>query len=198
MSTPDVAFEDERVAALERIAREIREHECDQEVCASATNAVPGEGSADARVMVVGEAPGAAEDRQGRPFVGAAGRFLAELLGLAGLTREEVFITNVLKHRPPGNRNPRAAEVAHALPWLEAQLDVIDPELVVSLGRHALLVFAPDAKISDVHGTEISAAGRRVFPLFHPAAALHRQELRETLQEDARRLGQALAGHRPA
>ena len=196
MSAP--SLEDDRAEALARIAREIREHDCDEEICAAATNAVPGEGNPDARVMLVGEAPGAAEDREGRPFVGSAGRFLAELLALAGLTREDVFVTNVLKHRPPGNRNPRAAEVAHALPWLEAQLDVVDPELVVPMGRHALLVFAPDAKISDVHGTEISAAGRRVFPLFHPAAALHRVALRETLREDARRLGELLAAKRRA
>ncbi len=143
--------------------------------------------------MVVGEAPGAAEDREGRPFVGAAGRFLAELLGLAGLRREEVFIANVLKHRPPGNRNPRAREVAHELPWLEAQLDLVDPELVVPMGRHALVIFAPDAKISEVHGTELSARGRRVLPLFHPAAALHRQALRETLRTDAQELGRVLA-----
>ena len=184
----------DRQAALEALAHEIRAHRgCGFEPCETATNAVPGEGPADARVMLVGEAPGASEDRQGRPFVGAAGRFLAELLGLAGLSREEVFLANVLKHRPPGNRDPRAREVAHELPWLEAQLELVDPELVVPLGRHALVVFAPDARISEVHGTEVSGAGRRLFPLMHPAAALHRQELRETLQADARELGRLLA-----
>jgi uracil-DNA glycosylase family 4 len=185
----------ERQAALDALAQEIRDHGgCGFEPCETATHAVPGEGPADARVMVVGEAPGAAEDREGRPFVGAAGRFLAELLGLAGLSREEVFVANVLKHRPPGNRNPRAREVAHELPWLEAQLELVDPELVVPMGRHALVVFAREARISDVHGTELSAAGRRLFPLFHPAAALHRQELRETLRDDAVALGRVLAG----
>ena len=189
----------DRQAALDALAEEIRGHGgCGFEPCETATNAVPGEGPADARVMIVGEAPGASEDRRGRPFVGAAGRLLAELLELAGLRREEVFIGNVLKHRPPGNRNPRAAEVAHELPWLEAQLALVDPELVVPMGRHALVVFAPEAKISEVHGTEISAAGRRLFPLFHPAAALHREELRDTLRADAEALGRVLAARPPA
>ena len=102
--------------------------------------------------MLVGEAPGANEDRVGRPFVGAAGKFLDTLLVEAGLAREDVFITNVLKPRPPGNRDPRADEVAHSWPWLEAQLAVIEPELVVPLGRHALARFDPAAKIADVHG----------------------------------------------
>jgi DNA polymerase len=192
MSDPDVSFESDRAKALVRIAADIRGHTCDVELCHGATQPVPGDGNPDARVMLVGEAPGAAEDQAGRPFVGAAGRFLAELLGLAGLTREEVFVTNVVKHRPPGNRDPRAKEIAHQLPWLEAQLDVVDPEIVVPLGRHALAVFAPDAKISEVHGTEIDGAGRRLFPLFHPAAALRRQGLRETLLDDARALGRVL------
>lgn len=184
----------DRTAALEELAQEIRAHRgCGFEPCETATRAVPGEGPADARVMLVAEAPGAAEDREGRPFVGAAGRLLAELLGHAGLRREDVFIANVLKHRPPRNRSPRAAEVAHELPWLEAQLALVDPEVVVPLGRHALAVFAPGAKISEVHGTELTSTGRRLVPLFHPAAALHRQALRETLVADARELGHLLA-----
>jgi DNA polymerase len=151
---------------------------------------VPGEGGEDARVVIVGEAPGATEDRTGRPFVGNAGRLLDELLGEAGLRREDVFITNVLKARPPGNRDPRAAEVAHHRPWLEAQLDVIQPELIVPLGRHALRHFAPEAKIGEVHGTRV---GDNLFPLYHPAAALHNPKLRETLREDARALGAQLS-----
>jgi uracil-DNA glycosylase family 4 len=184
----------DRGSALDALAQEIRGHGgCGFEPCETATKAVPGEGPADARVMLVAEAPGASEDREGRPFVGAAGRFLAELLGHAGLRREDVFLANVLKHRPPKNRDPRSAEIAHELPWLEAQLALVDPEVVVPLGRHALAVFAPGAKISEVHGTEVTAAGRRLVPLFHPAAALHRQALRETLIADARELGRLLA-----
>ena len=113
---------------------------------------MPGEGNPDARIVLVGEAPGANEDRVGRPFVGAAGKLLDKLLIEAGLAREDVFITNVLKARPPGNRDPRADEVAHSWPWLEAQLAVIEPELIVPLGRHALARFDPAAKIADVHG----------------------------------------------
>jgi uracil-DNA glycosylase family 4 len=152
---------------------------------------VPGEGDPDADIMIVGEAPGASEDKQGRPFVGRAGKLLDELLAEAGLGRSDVYITNVVKARPPGNRDPRADEVAHHMPWLEAQLALIQPRLIVPLGRHALAHFSDSAKISDVHGTEITERGRTLFPLYHPAAALHNQSLRGTLFEDARALGRA-------
>ena len=187
---------------LDAIAAEIRGHlPCGYEVCESCTTFVPGEGDPDARVVLVGEAPGANEDRLGRPFVGAAGRFLDTLLAAAALSREEVFITNVLKARPPGNRDPRADEVAHAWPWLEAQLAVIEPELIVPLGRHALARFDPAARIAEVHGRPHEAGGRRLFPLYHPAAALHGGKLRSALIEDARALRAALRsspGSRPA
>ncbi|HEY3019181.1 MAG TPA: uracil-DNA glycosylase [Solirubrobacteraceae bacterium] len=182
-------------AELDAIAEEIRTHSpCGFEACETCTHFVPGEGSAEARIVIVGEAPGASEDKAGRPFVGRAGKLLDDLLGEAGIARADVFITNVLKARPPGNRDPRADEVAHHWPWLERQLAVIEPELLVPLGRHALARFAPDAKISEVHGTAIPAAGDlpALFPLFHPAAALYRLQLRETLFEDARRLGAVL------
>ena len=143
--------------------------------------------------MVVGEAPGRNEDEQGRPFVGRAGKLLDELLAEAGLEREQVFITNVVKARPPGNRDPRAAEVAHHMPWLEAQLALIQPRLVVPLGRHALARFDPAAKIADVHGRPHRAGGRELFPLYHPAAALHGGKLRAALVEDARALGRRLS-----
>ena len=154
---------------------------------------VPGEGASDADIMIVGEAPGASEDKQGRPFVGRAGKLLDELLAEAGLERDQVYITNVVKARPPGNRDPRADEVAHHMPWLETQLALIQPKLVVPLGRHALAHFSDSAKISEVHGTEITERGRTLFPLYHPAAALHNQSLRATLVEDARALGRAVS-----
>ncbi len=183
---------------LEAIAAEIRVHRgCGFEPCETCTNPVPGEGDPEARVMVVGEAPGANEDKQGRPFVGASGRRLDALLAEAGLSREEVFITNVLKARPPGNRDPRADEVAHSWPWLRAQLEAIEPELLVPLGRHALRRFAPDLKIGEVHGRLVEVDGLRLFPLYHPAAALHNQSLRATLEEDARRLGVELRENPP-
>ncbi|MEA2277046.1 MAG: uracil-DNA glycosylase [Solirubrobacteraceae bacterium] len=178
---------------LDAIAEEIRNHvPCGFEICEQATNLVPGEGSATADVVIVGEAPGASEDREGRPFVGRAGRLLDELLAEAGLRREDVFITNVVKARPPGNRDPRAAEVAHHLPWLEAQLEVIRPRLLVPLGRHALARFVDDVKIGEVHGQLLERDGRTLFPMYHPAAALHNQRLRSTLVHDAQALGQAL------
>jgi DNA polymerase len=184
-----------RAAALEAIAEAIRTHRgCGQEPCEQALNLVPGEGSPDAAVVVVGEAPGAAEDRAGRPFVGSSGKLLDSLLAAAGLARESVFITNVVKARPPGNRDPRRDEIAHHLPWLVAQLEIIQPQLIVPLGRHALGHFATGLKISEAHGRVIERDGRRIFPLYHPAAALHRPPLRETLYEDARALGAALAG----
>jgi uracil-DNA glycosylase len=182
-----------RQERLDAIAAEIRGHRpCGFEPCESCTSFVPGEGSPDARVVLVGEAPGANEDRLGRPFVGAAGKFLDTLLAEAGLAREETYITNVLKSRPPGNRDPRAGEVAHSWPWLEAELDVIRPALIVPLGRHALARFDPAAKIADVHGRHLHAGGRALFPLYHPAAALHGGKLRSALVEDARRLGESL------
>jgi uracil-DNA glycosylase family 4 len=185
-------------ARLEAIAEEIRAHVgCGCEPCETCTTFVPGEGSARARVVVVGEAPGAREDAAGRPFVGAAGKILDGLLAEAGLRREDVFITNVVKARPPGNRDPRADEVAHHWAWLERQLEVIGPELVVPLGRHALKRFAPDAKIGEVHGTRIEAGGRALFPLYHPAAALHNPRLLPVLHEDAARLGAALRSGGP-
>ena len=178
---------------LEALREEIRAHGgCGFEVCESATHMVPGEGSATAEVMLVGEAPGASEDRTGRPFVGNAGKLLDRLLEEAGLQRDDVFITNVVKARPPGNRDPRAAEVAHSWPWLEAQLAVIEPELVVPLGRHALARFAPDAKITQEHGRVLERNGRMLFPMFHPAAALRNPKLRATLHEDAQALREAL------
>jgi uracil-DNA glycosylase len=183
-----------RQRLLDAIAEEIRAHGgCGFDVCAQATNMVPGEGSASAEVVVVGEAPGANEDAQGRPFVGRAGKLLDELLAEAGLAREEVFITNVLKARPPGNRDPRADEIAHHLAWLQAQLEVIQPRLLVPVGRHALKRFAPGAAIGEVHGRVLEVDGRTLFPMYHPAAAMHNQRLLPTLIADARTLGEVLA-----
>src|SRR3954447_20708090 len=142
------------VSALRAIADEIRTHrDCEFEVCSTCTNFVPGEGSPAAEVVIVGEAPGATEDAEGRPFVGRAGRLLDEVLAEAGLVRGDVWITNVVKARPPGNRDPKAGEVAHWMPVLEREVAIIEPRLIVPLGRHALKHFAPLAKIGEVHGT---------------------------------------------
>ena len=179
---------------LAQLNEHIRTHSgCGFESCENATNMVPGEGSEAADVMIVGEAPGASEDAQGRPFVGRAGKLLDQLLAEAGMERGDVFITNVVKARPPGNRDPKRAEVEHWMPVLEEQLALVSPRLVVPLGRHALAHFAPGAKISQVHGTLLLERDRALYPLYHPAAALRAPPLRETLFEDARRLPEALA-----
>jgi DNA polymerase len=160
---------------------------CGFEPCETATRMVPGEGNPLAAVMFVGEAPGADEDRLGRPFVGRAGRLLDELLGEAGLARADVWITNVVKARPPKNRDPKTPEIAHWMPWLQREVELIRPRVIVPLGRHALKHFAPTARIAEVHGKLLEG---RLFPLYHPAAAMYNQSLRATLFEDARALGE--------
>ena len=183
----------DKAARLEAIAADLRGHvPCGFDICEQATNLVPGAGSPDARVVFVGEAPGASEDKQGVPFVGAAGKLLDTLLPEAGLVRDDVFITNVVKARPPKNRDPRPAEVEHHLPWLVAQLDVIAPEVVVPLGRHATARFVEDVTITNAHGRAFERDGRTIMPWYHPAAAIYNRSLREALVEDARRLGETL------
>jgi uracil-DNA glycosylase family 4 len=176
---------------LESLREEIRAHRgCGFAICADATQLVPGDGPADATVMLVGEAPGASEDAQGRPFVGRAGQLLDLALEQAGLDRAAVYVTNVVKARPPGNRDPRPDEVAHHQPWLEAELALLRPRVVVPLGRHALRHFAPGLQISQAHGQAVALDGRTLFPLYHPAAALRSTKLREVLFADARKLSQ--------
>jgi uracil-DNA glycosylase len=182
-------------AELEAIAEEIRAHAgCGSEPCESCGRFVPGEGDARADVVLVGEAPGASEDEAGRPFVGRAGRLLDELLEAAGLRRSDVFITNVVKARPPGNRDPRPDEIAHHRPWLDRQLAVIRPRVIVPLGRHALACFLPGVRIGEVHGQplEVGPGEPVLFPLYHPAAGLRSTKLRATLFDDVRRLRAAL------
>jgi uracil-DNA glycosylase family 4 len=183
--------------ALDDLAEEIRAHkgaDCGFEVCETCTQLVPGTGPASAEIVIVGEAPGAREDAAGVPFVGAAGKLLDTLLAEAGIPREAVFITNVVKARPPRNRDPKKDEVAHHWPWLERQLEIIRPQLLVPLGRHALARFAPEAKIAEVHGARLEGEeGRALFPLYHPAAALYNGGLRATLFEDAQALRAALS-----
>ena len=180
-------------AELHRIAEEIRTHlPCGFEPCETCTHFVPGEGNPTADLVLVGEAPGASEDSSGRPFVGNAGRLLDRLLEDAGVQREDVFITNVVKALPPKNRDPKKDEVEHHLPWLQAQLQIIDPQVIVPLGRHAMGRFVDGVTITEAHGRSYERDGRTIVPWFHPAAALHNQSLRETLVEDARALGETL------
>lgn len=164
-------------------AKILRDNVCPQ-LAKSATQLVFGNGSADADIVFVGEAPGKNEDLQGKPFVGAAGKFLDEMLAQIGLKREAVYITNIVKYRPPNNRDPLPDEKAAFLPYLQAQLAVIQPLLVVTLGRHSLNCFLPDLQISHVHGQPKRYAGQVYLPLFHPAAALYNGRMRAVLVED--------------
>ena len=148
------------------------------------TNAVPGSGSAEAQIMFVGEAPGFHEDQQGLPFVGRAGKLLDQLLSQIGLTRGEVFVANVIKHRPPENRDPFPDEVKACKPYLDRQLEIIDPQVIVSLGRFGLNYFFPDGKISQDHGVPRFLGLRLIFPVYHPAAALRNPEVMKSLRVD--------------
>jgi len=154
----------------------------------SRKHAVPGEGPADADMMFIGEGPGFHENEQGRPFVGAAGRFLEELLGTIGLKREDVFITNIVKCRPPGNRDPREAEIEACNEYLERQIQAINPKVIVTLGRFSMGRFIHNAKISHVHGQPMRIKGRLVVPMYHPAAALHQGSLRPVIESDFAKL----------
>ena len=163
------------------------------------TRSVPGEGSPTAEIVLVGEDPGATEDVEGRPFVGAAGRLLGGLLALIGLRREDVYILNVVKCHPPANRDPDPEEISACAPFLRRQMAILDPLVVAPLGRHALRTFAPDAKISAAHGSVVAPApdapipsDATLLPLYHPAAALHNGALRPTLERDVAALARAL------
>jgi uracil-DNA glycosylase len=188
---------DEVLGALDALRREVEA--CTLcELHATRTRAVPGEGDPGSDLMFVGEAPGYHEDQQGRPFVGQAGRLLEELLASIGLTREQVFIANVLKSRPPNNRDPRPEEIAACQPYLWRQIELVGPKVICTLGNHATkLLTGSSAGITTVHGRPqvFQVAGRSMFlyPIFHPAAALYTPAMLATLKEDIGRLPDLLA-----
>ncbi len=158
----------------------------------SRTRPVPGEGPEDAEIMFIGEAPGFHEDRQGRPFVGASGHFLDELLEEIGLSRKDVFITNVVKCRPPGNRDPKPEELKACAPYLNEQIAIIKPKLIVTLGRFSMERYFPGESISRIHG-QYKRIGNTVYlPLFHPAAALRQRRWKEDLREDFHKIPELL------
>jgi DNA polymerase len=169
--------------SLERVAAEVK-------VCTkcplsqSRTNAVPGEGPAHARILFIGEGPGFHEDRQGRPFVGASGQYLEQLLAGINMRREEVFITNVVKCRPPGNRDPMPNEIIACKEYLDRQLALIKPSVVVTLGRYSMERFFPGQSISRIHGIPKRVGDVFYLPLYHPAAALRRPDWRQQMEED--------------
>ena len=168
----------------------------------SRKKAVPGEGPANAEIMFIGEGPGFHENEQGRPFVGAAGKFLEELLASIGLKREQVFIGNVVKCRPPSNRDPMPEELNACSEYLDRQIAAINPKVIVTLGRFSMARFLPNAKISEIHGQAFQVKGHLVVPMFHPAAALHQPSLKPYVVEDFNRLpdliSQATASQKPA
>jgi DNA polymerase len=158
----------------------------------SRTNAVPGEGPENAEVMFIGEAPGFHEDRQGRPFVGAAGQYLDELLGMMGMDRGKVYITNVVKCRPPQNRDPLPQEMEACRPYLDRQIQLIKPKVIITISRFAMMRWFPDKKISEIHGKPKRFGDLVVVPMYHPAAALHQPSLKATLEADFKRVPQIL------
>jgi DNA polymerase len=160
----------------------------DCDLCHTRSHAVPGEGPEDAEIMFVGEAPGFYEDQQARPFVGPAGRFLEELLASVGLRRDQVFIANVIKCRPPENRDPLPKEIEACRKWLAHQIELIKPKVIATLGRYSLAWFFPGESIGRIHGQPRYRDGTCFLPLYHPAAALHAGNMRRTIEEDFRRL----------
>lgn len=185
---------------LDKIKQQILDDQVCPELAKTATQLVFGDGNPDAQLLFIGEAPGKNEDLQGKPFVGAAGKFLNEMLEGIGMKRDDVYITNIVKYRPPNNRDPLPEEKKAFLPYLQAQLEVIQPVMVATLGRHSLGCFLPDLQISKVHGRpkRISLRFRHgsskegykiiVLPLFHPAAALYNGGMRQTLIDDFARI----------
>ncbi len=191
-------------AQLDAIKQQILDGDVCPELAVQATQLVFGDGNPDAKIVFIGEAPGKNEDIQGTPFVGAAGKFLNEMLASIGVKREDVYITNIVKYRPPDNRDPLPEEKKAFLPYLQAQLEVIQPLVVVTLGRHSLNCFLPDLQISKIHGEpkrmrlrfkQGDPAGFPIIilPLFHPAAALYNGSMRATLEEDFMRIPAVLA-----
>ena len=155
--------------------------------------AVPGEGPADAEIMFIGEGPGFHENEQGRPFVGAAGKFLDELLAAINMRRADVFIGNVVKCRPPSNRDPLPEELSACAGYLERQIQAINPKVIVTLGRFSMAHFLPNARIGEIHGQAVRIKGRLIVAMYHPAAALHQQSLRPTIEADFARLPELIA-----
>lgn len=182
---------DNRLANYQALVQDIKQHTCS--LRAGCIQAVPGEGNLHSPVVFVGEGPGKTEDELGRPFVGAAGKLLSEGLERIGWTREDVYITNIVKCRPPDNRDPLPEEVAEHKPFLERELELIQPKLIVLLGRHALQWFLPGEKISQLRGTAKRQGKNIFFAMYHPAAALYDPRLKETLFADFKRLPAVLS-----
>jgi len=165
----------------------------DCELAKYRTKVVPGEGAEDADLLFIGEAPGWHEDQQGRPFVGPAGQFLDQLLASIDLRREEVYIANVIKCRPPQNRDPLPAEIQNCRKWLDRQIEIIQPQMIITLGRYSLAQYFPNQSIGKIHGKPRKSGGVIYYPMYHPAAALHQGSLRRTIEAEMLKIPQILA-----
>jgi uracil-DNA glycosylase family 4 len=180
------------MSALNELNQEIeRCQKC--EIAKYRNRAVPGEGAEDAAIMFIGEAPGWHEDQQGRPFVGPAGKFLDELLASIGLSRQQVYIANVIKCRPQGNRDPLPTEIQNCRPYLNQQIELIKPKMIVTLGRYSMAMFFPGKSISKIHGTAQKRDNVIYYAMYHPAAALHQASLRTAIEEDMAKIPKLLA-----
>jgi uracil-DNA glycosylase family 4 len=180
------------MSALTELYRQIELcHKCD--IARLRTKVVPGEGAENAGIMFIGEAPGFHEDQQGRPFVGQAGQFLDKLLASIHLDRRQVYIANVIKCRPPDNREPLPTEIQNCRPWLDSQIGIIRPKMIVTLGRYSMAPYFPGKTISKIHGTAEKRDGVIYFAMYHPAAALHQQSLRQDIEKDIQKIPAILA-----
>lgn len=179
---------DDKQQQLDRVRADLLEKNICSELAATATNLVMGDGNINADIVFIGEAPGKNEDEQGLPFVGAAGKFLNEMLASASMQRSDVYITNIVKYRPPSNRDPFPDEKKAFWPYLLKQLQIIKPKVVITLGRHSMEYFLPDMRISQIHGQpkriQFGDDKLVIIPLYHPAAALYNGSMRQTLIDD--------------
>jgi len=181
------------MSALSELCQEITTCRKCQVLAETRNKVVPGEGAEDSDIMFIGEAPGWHEDQQGRPFVGPAGLFLNQLITSIGLSREQVYIANVIKCRPPDNRDPLPEEVLNCRHWLEHQIKLIQPKMIVTLGRYSMAMFFPNKSISKIHGTAQKGDNVIYYAMYHPAAALHQQSLRQAIEADMLKIPSLLA-----
>jgi len=181
------------MSALSELCQEIALCQQCEVLAENRTRVVPGDGSEDADIMFIGEAPGWHEDQQGRPFVGPAGLFLEQLLTSINLKREQVYISNVIKCRPVGNRDPLPSEIHNCRKWLDRQIELIRPKIIVTLGRYSMALFFPGKSISKIHGTAQKRDNIIYYAMYHPAAALHQQSLRRAIEEDMLKIPSLLA-----
>jgi uracil-DNA glycosylase family 4 len=181
----------DKAAELKKLEAEL---DANSELPLRESNLVFGEGNIDCKVMFIGEAPGVNEDRLRRPFVGRGGQLLDDMIRGLGWKREDVYITNIVKRRPPENRDPSPAEIEAYKPYLTRQIEIIDPKLIVTLGRFSMNYFLPEAKITRDHGRPLTVGGRTIFPVYHPAAALRSTKMMETLRSDFKKIPSVLSG----